>query len=133
MVCGGIVTLFYEFLGVKNFVYVFGAGHVGQYLIDKIAAENGGAAAGDVLVVNARVTPSLRQRADAFTAMVGKDTEYPDIKVTSVEVDISNALADAQAKVEQAFQANPKIKAVFASFDTLGQGAATAVDAALSA
>jgi len=105
------------------------AARVGQYLIDKIAAENGGAAAGDVLIVNARVTPSLRQRADAFSAMVGKDTEYPDIKVTSVEVDISNALADAQAKVEQAFQANPKIKAVFASFDTLGQGAATAVDA----
>ena len=82
-------------------------------LIDKIAAENGGAAAGDVLVVNARVTPSLRQRADAFTAMVGKDTEYPDIKVTSVEVDISNALADAQAKVEQAFKANQKINGKF--------------------
>lgn len=105
------------------------AARVGQYLIDRIATENGGIAAGDVLVVNARVTPSLRQRADAFTAMVGKDTEYPDIKVTSIEVDISNALADAQAKVEQAFQANPKIKAVFASFDTLGQAASTAVDA----
>jgi xanthine dehydrogenase accessory factor len=33
MVCGGIVTLFYEFLGVKNFVYIFGAGHVGQALV----------------------------------------------------------------------------------------------------
>ena len=32
MVCGGIVTLFYEFLGVKNFVYIFGGGHVGQAL-----------------------------------------------------------------------------------------------------
>ena len=124
-VCGGQRTCSYSITGLE----FQSADRFGQYLIDKIAAENGGAAAGDVLVVNARVTPSLRQRADAFTAMVGKDTEYPDIKVTSVEVDISNALADAQAKVEQAFQANPKIKAVFASFDTLGQGAATAVDA----
>jgi xanthine dehydrogenase accessory factor len=33
MVCGGIVTLFYEFLGVKNFVYIFGGGHVGQALV----------------------------------------------------------------------------------------------------
>ena len=33
MVCGGVVTLFYEFLGVKNFVYIFGAGHVGQALL----------------------------------------------------------------------------------------------------
>ncbi len=33
MVCGGIVTLFYEFLGVKNFIYIFGAGHVGQALV----------------------------------------------------------------------------------------------------
>lgn len=32
MVCGGTVTLFYEFVGVKNFVYIFGAGHVGQAL-----------------------------------------------------------------------------------------------------
>lgn len=30
MVCGGTVTLFYEFIGVKNYIYIFGAGHVGQ-------------------------------------------------------------------------------------------------------
>jgi ABC-type sugar transport system substrate-binding protein len=104
------------------------AARVGQYVIDRIAAENGGTAAGDVLIVNARVTPSLRQRADAFKAMVGEGSEYPDITVTEVEVDLANAVADAQAKVEQAFQANPDIKAVYASFDSLGQGAAAAVD-----
>lgn len=106
------------------------AARVGQYVIDRLAAENGGAAKGTVLVVNARVTPSLRQRADAFTAMVGPDTEFPDIKVETVEVDVANALADAQAKVEQAIQANPDISAIYASFDTIGQGAAAAVDAA---
>ena len=106
------------------------AARVGQYVIDRIAAENGGVAAGKVLIVNARVTPSLRQRADAFSAMVGPDTEFPDIEVETVEVDVSNALADAQAKVEQAIQADPEIDAVYASFDTIGQGAAAAVDAA---
>lgn len=32
MVCGGMVTLFYEFIGVKARVHIFGAGHVGQAL-----------------------------------------------------------------------------------------------------
>jgi ABC-type sugar transport system substrate-binding protein len=50
--------------------------------------------------------------------------------VETVEVDVANALADAQAKVEQAIQANPDIDAIYASFDTIGQGAAAAVDAA---
>jgi ABC-type sugar transport system substrate-binding protein len=104
------------------------AARVGQYLIDRIAAANGGVAEGTVLIANARVTPSLRQRADALKAMVGPDTEFPDITVEELEVDISNALADAQAKVEQAVQANPDIKAVYATFDTIGQGAATAID-----
>ena len=102
---------------------------VGQYVIDRLAAENDGVATGKVLVVNARVTPSLRQRADAFTAMVGPDTEFPDIEVQEIEVDVANALSDAQAKVEQAIQADPDINAVYASFDTIGQGAATAIDA----
>lgn len=106
------------------------AARVGQYVIDRLAAANDGAAEGTVLIVNARVTPSLRQRADSFKAMVGTDTEFPDITTEEVEVDIANALADAQAKVEQAIQGNPDISAVYATFDTLGQGAATAVDSA---
>ena len=105
------------------------AARVGQYVIDRLAAENDGVATGKVLVVNARVTPSLRQRADAFTAMVGPDTEFPDIEVQEIEVDVANALSDSQAKVEQALQADPDISAVYTSFDTIGQGAATAVDA----
>ncbi|MGM0436163.1 MAG: XdhC family protein, partial [Bacillota bacterium] len=32
MVCGGVVTLFYEFVGTKNHVYIFGAGHVSKAL-----------------------------------------------------------------------------------------------------
>lgn len=32
MVCGGKVTLYYEFIGYKNYVYIFGGGHVGQAL-----------------------------------------------------------------------------------------------------
>jgi xanthine dehydrogenase accessory factor len=32
MMCGGFVGLFYEYVGPKEFVYIFGAGHVGQAL-----------------------------------------------------------------------------------------------------
>ncbi len=106
------------------------AARVGQYVIDRLAAENDGVASGKVLVANARVTPSLRQRADAFAAMVGPDTEFPDIEIEEIEIDVANALADTQSKVEQAIQADPDIDAVYASFDTIGQGAATAIDSA---
>jgi xanthine dehydrogenase accessory factor len=32
MACGGKVSLMYEYLGAKEYVYIFGAGHVGQAL-----------------------------------------------------------------------------------------------------
>lgn len=32
MACGGTATLFFEYIGVKAYVYIFGAGHVGQAL-----------------------------------------------------------------------------------------------------
>ncbi|WP_278286134.1 XdhC family protein [Vallitalea okinawensis] len=32
MACGGMVSLFYEYIGVKAHIYIFGAGHVGQAL-----------------------------------------------------------------------------------------------------
>ncbi|WP_058484962.1 XdhC family protein [Defluviitalea phaphyphila] len=32
MACGGKVSLFYEYIGPKAYVYIFGAGHVGQAL-----------------------------------------------------------------------------------------------------
>ncbi|MCT4599071.1 MAG: XdhC/CoxI family protein [Vallitalea sp.] len=34
MACGGSVSLFYEYIGVKAYVYIFGAGHVGKALIN---------------------------------------------------------------------------------------------------
>ncbi len=40
MVCGGIVTLFYEFIGVKDNIYIFGAGHVGQALTNVLNKMN---------------------------------------------------------------------------------------------
>lgn len=36
MACGGTVSLFYEYIGVKGYVYIFGAGHVGQALINTL-------------------------------------------------------------------------------------------------
>ena len=40
MVCGGVVTLFYEYIGVKGNVYIFGAGHVGQALTNVLNKMN---------------------------------------------------------------------------------------------
>ncbi len=34
MACGGMCTLFYEYVGAKEYIYVFGAGHVGQALVN---------------------------------------------------------------------------------------------------
>ncbi|MFU8785860.1 MAG: XdhC family protein [Candidatus Izemoplasmataceae bacterium] len=40
MKCGGVVTLFYEFIGVANYVYIFGAGHVGQAVVNVLKTLN---------------------------------------------------------------------------------------------
>ena len=40
MVCGGKVTLFYEFIGYSNNVYLFGGGHVGQALMNVLKTLN---------------------------------------------------------------------------------------------
>jgi xanthine dehydrogenase accessory factor len=40
MVCGGIVTLFYEYIGPSETIYVFGAGHVGQALVNVLKTMN---------------------------------------------------------------------------------------------
>jgi len=40
MACGGIATLFFEYIGVKAYVYIFGAGHVGQALTKVLKTMN---------------------------------------------------------------------------------------------
>lgn len=40
MVCGGVVTLFYEYIGYKDYVYVFGGGHIGQALTNILKTMN---------------------------------------------------------------------------------------------
>ena len=40
MVCGGVVTLFYEYIGPNASIYVFGAGHVGQALVNVLKTMN---------------------------------------------------------------------------------------------
>ncbi|MFA5036865.1 MAG: XdhC/CoxI family protein [Candidatus Izemoplasmatales bacterium] len=40
MICGGFVTLFYEYVGAKEYVYIFGAGHVGQALANILKTMN---------------------------------------------------------------------------------------------
>ena len=40
MACGGKVTLFFEYIGPSEYVYVFGAGHVGQALVNILKTLN---------------------------------------------------------------------------------------------
>ncbi len=40
MVCGGTVTLFYEYIGYNEYIYIFGGGHVGQALINILKTMN---------------------------------------------------------------------------------------------
>jgi len=40
MVCGGVVTLFFEYVGFSNYIYVFGGGHVGQALTNVLKTLN---------------------------------------------------------------------------------------------
>ncbi|XFA98929.1 XdhC family protein [Candidatus Izemoplasma sp. B36] len=40
MACGGKVTLFYEYIGPQETIYVFGAGHVGQALVNVLKTMN---------------------------------------------------------------------------------------------
>ncbi|MGM0495292.1 MAG: XdhC family protein [Bacillota bacterium] len=40
MACGGKVTLFYEYIGPKETIYIFGAGHVGQALVNVLKTMN---------------------------------------------------------------------------------------------
>ncbi|MDD3122384.1 MAG: XdhC/CoxI family protein [Candidatus Izemoplasmatales bacterium] len=56
MVCGGVVTLFYEYLGSKEDVYIFGAGHVGQALANILKTMN----------FHVKVIDERKQIIDAF-------------------------------------------------------------------
>jgi xanthine dehydrogenase accessory factor len=40
MTCGGVVTLFFEYIGPKEYIYIFGAGHVGQALTNVLNTMN---------------------------------------------------------------------------------------------
>ena len=40
MACGGVVKLFFEYIGPKEFIYIFGAGHVGQALTNVLKTMN---------------------------------------------------------------------------------------------
>ena len=40
MACGGKVSLFYEYLGPKETIYIFGAGHVGQAIVNVLKTMN---------------------------------------------------------------------------------------------
>ena len=40
MICGGVVTLFYEYVGYDHFITIFGGGHIGQALTNVLKTMN---------------------------------------------------------------------------------------------
>jgi len=66
MVCGGVVTMFYEYIGVKENVYIFGAGHVGQALTNVL----------NVLDFNIIVIDDRLDVYEAFSGATEKVNKY---------------------------------------------------------
>ncbi len=71
---------------------------------------------GHILKLNWTVLPALRERDHAFKAVVA---DYPDIKVTEIEVKVPGQVDDAYNQVTNALLANNDINAVFDAWDEL--------------
>lgn len=74
MVCGGVVTLFYEYVGAKDYIYIFGAGHVGQALCNILKT------------MDYHVTV-IDDRKEVFDAFTGADVKINKPFVQFIEED----------------------------------------------
>jgi len=74
MVCGGVVTLFYEYVGAKDYIYIFGAGHVGQALCNVLKT------------MNYHVTV-IDDRTEVYDAFTGADVKINKPFVQFIEED----------------------------------------------
>ncbi|MFO7612573.1 MAG: XdhC/CoxI family protein [Clostridia bacterium] len=63
MVCGGAVSLFYEYIGPRAHVYIFGAGHVGQATVNILRTMNY-----SITVID--------ERKDVYAAFEGADRKF---------------------------------------------------------
>lgn len=75
MVCGGVVTLFYEYIGPKATIYIFGGGHVGQALVNVLKT----------MIFHVTV---IDERKDIIDKIIGADVLANEAFVSFIEKDI---------------------------------------------
>jgi len=70
MACGGVVKLFYEYIGPNEYIYIFGAGHVGQALTNILKTMNY-----HITVIDER-EPVIQKFVSGNTVVLSSFTDY---------------------------------------------------------
>jgi len=82
---------------------------------------------GHVVKLNWNVLPALRERDQGFRAVVA---EYPNIKLTEIEVKVPGQVDDAYAQMTNLLLSNDDIVAVWVGWDELASPVARAIEQA---
>jgi ABC-type sugar transport system substrate-binding protein len=82
---------------------------------------------GHVVKLNWNVLPALRERDHGFKAAVA---DYPDLKVTEIEVKVPGQVEDAYNQMSNLLLSNPDIKAVWTGWDELAPAVVRAIEQA---
>lgn len=82
---------------------------------------------GHIVKMNWQVLAALRERDHGFHAVV---QDYPNLKVTEVEVKVPGQVDDTYSKMTDLLLANADIKAVWVGWDEIGVAAARAIQKA---
>jgi ABC-type sugar transport system substrate-binding protein len=82
---------------------------------------------GHVIKMNWVVLPALKERDEGFKAVIG---QYPDIKLTEIELKVPGQVDDAFNQITNLMLANDDIVAVWTGWDEPGTAAARAIETA---
>jgi len=82
---------------------------------------------GHVVKLNWNVLPALRERDQGFRAVID---EYPDVKLTEIEVKVPGQVDDAYAQMTNLLLSNDDIAAVWVGWDELAAPVARAIEQA---
>ena len=82
---------------------------------------------GHIVKLNWNVLPALRERDHGFKAVI---VDYPEIKVTEIEVKVPGQVDDAYNRVTNLLLANPDINAIWTGWDELVAPSVRAIEQA---
>jgi ABC-type sugar transport system substrate-binding protein len=82
---------------------------------------------GHIVKLNWNVLPALRERDHGFKAVVA---DYPEIKVTDIEVKVPGQVDDAYNRVTNLLLSDPDINAIWAGWDELVAPSVRAIEQA---